>query len=149
MEIGDEISPKEQPGGSMSSFIRDKIERHEISLKLSPQKYNRHVEGTKEFEEYTARRELKDKSKPSKLYLTEEETQDFIYRYAGTGQVKILNGIMYPDEFITADQIVGEYEEYGVYRPTSRVMIKYGKRNSHMFPVKNISDQDILEDDDD
>jgi len=52
---------------------------------------------------------------------------------------------MYTDEFVTANRIVGVFEEYGVYRPTNRVMIKYGRRNSHLFPVKSITEQDIVE----
>jgi hypothetical protein len=119
----------------MKNDIREKIENGEISGHLSRQKYNRHVEGTSEFADYVARQERLGKSRPSKLYLSYDEAQEILRSRAGTG---ITHSGVDNVEFINLDRIVGAYEDKGHYINSRRLQIIYGKRSSHLFPVKEL-----------
>ncbi|MDR2166835.1 MAG: hypothetical protein LBE35_03155 [Clostridiales bacterium] len=119
----------------MKNDIREKIENGEISDRLSRQKYNRHVEGTGEFADYVAKQERLGKSRPSKLYLSFDEAQEILRLHAGTGNA---HGGVSNVEFINLDKIVGVYEDKGRYISSRRLQIIYGKRSSHLFPVKEL-----------
>ena len=75
-------------------------------------------------------------SKPAKIYISFEETQQIINKYAGTGELHETYGSNAPQEYIRAGKIIGAYEEHGVYYDTETCMIKYSKRNAHLIPVK-------------
>jgi hypothetical protein len=119
------------------NVIREKINSGEYSTKLSQQKHKRHVEGTKEFIVYTHKRETMGMSRPSKLYLSYEEAQDLILQYAGTGKIKKdAKGNALSQEYVQMNKTIGAYEELGEYLDTQTGMIKYGKYNAHLIPIK-------------
>jgi len=66
------------------------IKRQEIKntyYKISPQKQARHIEGTKEYEQYKEKSMKKFNKMPSVLYNT-ENPQNLIDTYKGTGVIK-------------------------------------------------------------
>ena len=119
------------------NLISERITNKEYSTRLSPQKHNRHVYGTNEYQEYVSLQDSKGLSRPSILYLTPEQTQEFITKHAGTGRTKKdRHGNIMPLEYIEVDFVVGAYEYHGVYIDTNTAMIKYSKKNAHLVAVK-------------
>jgi hypothetical protein len=118
--------------------VREKIDAGQFSTKLSPQKFARHVEGTKEFLAYASAQAAKGRSAPGRLYWkTPEQGQAFIDAHAGTGDQKWDDsGNVSHNEWVNANEYAGEYEEKGVYYKTKRVQIVYAKNGAHLVPVK-------------
>jgi len=119
------------------NVISERINNKEYSTRISPQKHYRHIRGTKEYQEYASLQDSKGLSRPSILYLTLEQTQNFIIKYSGTGRTKKdRHGNIMSLEYIEADFVVGAYEYRGVYTDTNTAMIKYSKKNAHLVAVK-------------
>ena len=119
----------------MRNSLYDQISSGAISIRLSEQKFKKHVDGTLEFQQYTAQQDCMGRSRPSKLYVSFDEAQEIIHAYAGTG---IVSPGAVPAEFVTLDYAVGAFEEQGMYYDTRCLKIIYGKRNAHLFPVKEL-----------
>lgn len=121
-----------------SDTIQTRIREGKYSLKQSHQEYLKHVEGTKQFEQYFESRKNKGKDSQSILTISEDDAQKLIERYAGKGTPKITNGGEVDNkEFVTTDQIIGKYvTSEGEWRDTRRMEIFYGENGSHIVPVK-------------
>ena len=120
-----------------ASTISKKVEAGEYGLKLSWQNYNKHAEGTKDFERYKASRIAKGLGPQSKLTISYDETQEVIKNKSGTGIIKVnKNGDPLNIEFISNDKVIGAYCQKGQYYETKKAAIYYSKRGAHLVPVK-------------
>lgn len=131
--IGELIRRREQGSKSIENqgIIADRIIKGEYSLKLKHQKYLQHVKDTIQYKQATTSR-----GKPqSHLYINEKTAQEFIYRYAGTGNARLLNTGFDNVEFVTADRVIGAYFDKGEWHDTDRFQIIYGKTGSHIVPT--------------
>lgn len=119
--------------------LKDKIDNGELSLKISPQKQSRHIEGTKEFELYLSQRTEKHQSPQSVLFMTLTEAQEFInaFHCMGTAEIKNTKNVDEFYEYITVEKVIGKYYDKDGYRDTKRVKVFYAKKNVHIVPVKN------------
>lgn len=80
----------------------------------------------------------KDGNPQSVITISEEETQNIIISKAETEIVRATNkGEALPQEFILCDRVIGKYYGGGQYHDTKEAMIIYGKRSSHLTPVKD------------
>lgn len=135
----DRIRERSQTGiNSTDGVIWRRISREEYDLTLSKQQYLKHKEGTKQFEQYAADRIRKGKGMQGRLAISQEEAQDLIRQYAGKGKPYITKGGSVGNkEYVTADYVIGQYlTSDGEWKDTKRFAIYYGKRSSHIVPVK-------------
>ena len=114
-------------------IIAQKILNGEYSLRQRHQKYLQHIQGTKQYENATRSRGREQ----SYLTVSEEVAQELIYRFAGKGELRRINGVLSTDkEYVSVDRITGKYFERGAWHETDRIMILYSKKGSHIVPVK-------------
>lgn len=117
-------------------IIKAKIERGEISTKISRQQQNKHVRGTAQFEQYKASRLTQGRTPQSVLTIPEAEAQDLILSFAGSGEIDATGSGTYRNvEFFNANKTVGQYFENGGYKDTTRFAVHYGKKGAHLVPV--------------
>ena len=120
-----------------NNSIKERIEKGELSKKISIGKQKKHIEGTKEFEDYKKSRIEKGKTVQSVLKINEKEAQQLIEEIAGKGEPKITNGKeLIKVEYFDADFIVGKYYKDNKYYDTKRFAVHYGKNGAHIVPVK-------------
>ena len=111
----------------------------EYSLKQKRQKYYQHVEGTAQYKQA-----LSDRGKPqSTISISEHETQQAIYDYAGKGiSRKKRDGTISNVEYHMYHKTIGTYSENNHTIETRRFAIHYGKSGSHIVPVKEVEEDD-------
>lgn len=120
-----------------ASTISEKISNGEYSTKLSIQHYDKHVVGTAKYQEYLNTRLARGGNPQSIISISKEEAQKTIETKAGTGIIKVdAKGNARPQEQITCDDIIGQYYYDGRYIDTNKAVIHYGKKNSHVVPVR-------------
>lgn len=120
-----------------ASTISEKISNGEYSTKLSIQHYDKHVVGTAKYQEYLNTRLARGANPQSIISISKEEAQKIIETKAGTGIIKVdAKGNARPQEQITCDDIIGQYYYDGRYIDTNKAVIHYGKKNSHVVPVR-------------
>lgn len=120
-----------------SSTISKKVEAGEYGLKLSWQNYNKHAEGTKDFERYKESRIAKGLGPQSRLTISRDEAQEIIKNKSGTGIIRVTkDGKARNIEMIECDNIVGEYYQKTEYIKTNKAAIYYSKRGAHLVPIK-------------
>lgn len=120
-----------------SSTITEKINSGEYSTKMSQQQYLKHVQGSAQYEQYKSTR-VRDGGNPqSVLSISEEEAQKIIIEKSGTGIVRVdRHGKAKPQESVNCGKVVGYYFAKGSYHKTSKVTIHYGKKVSHIVPIR-------------
>lgn len=124
-----------------SDIIKGRISNGEYGLALSRQQYLKHVEGTKQFNDYLKSRKVKNQTPQSKIFLSEKEAQQIIKKYSGTGAPKANSkGAVSNIEFVSTENIVGQYCKDGKWIDTKRVAIHHGKKSSHIVPVEELND---------
>ncbi|MFQ9178133.1 MAG: phage minor capsid protein [Christensenellaceae bacterium] len=120
-----------------ASDITKKIQAGEYSIKLSLQQYLKHVPGTPQYKAYEQARAAKSWGPQSELFLSTTEAEALIKAKAGTGIVRVSGtGKVQPIEDITCDKIIGRYFESGAWHDTNKASIRYGKKSSHLVPIK-------------
>ena len=120
-----------------ASTISEKISNGEYSTKLSIQHYDKHVVGTAKYQEYLNTRLARGGNPQSIISISKEEAQKIIETKAGPGIIKVdAKGNARPQEQITCDDIIGQYYYDGRYIDTNKAVIHYGKKNSHVVPVR-------------
>lgn len=120
-----------------SSTISKKIKDGEFSVNLSVQQYNKHVEGTPQFEQYKNTRLNKGANPQSVLTIDKDEVQSLIIKKAGTGIVRTdSKGNPKPQESVSCGKIIGKYYGNGAYHETTKATIHYGKKAAHMVPIR-------------
>lgn len=118
-------------------YIAARILSGEYSMQYRHNKYVQHCKGTNLYEQVTRAR-----GKPqSYLTISEEEAQQIVWKYAGTGVVRTVSGDKAPNvEFITVDRPVGMHPVGNTFEPSARVQIVYAKDGAHLFPVGEKND---------
>ena len=120
-----------------ASTITEKIKNGEYSTKLSFPQYKKHVEGTKEFDDYLTSRLKKGNSPQGRLTISAEEAQEIIESYSGKGIIKVgRKGTVMNIEHITCDKEIGMYCQKGEWIKTNKASIYYGKKGAHLVPIK-------------
>ena len=120
-----------------SSFILNKIEAGEYSTDLSVQQYQKHIAGTPQFEAYKKSRLEKGGNPQSVLLISEKEAREIIKKFAGTGIIRVdKNGNAKPIEDINCGSTIGKYYMKGHYIDTTKFSIHYGKKKSHIVPIR-------------
>lgn len=113
------------------------MESGEYSLKLSQQNYDKHLEGTFDYERYRKSRERQGLSPQGTLTITKEEAQRIITEKSGTGIVKARkDGSAMNIEKVSWEKVVGYYYDKGKKIDTNKVAIHYGKKGAHIVPIK-------------
>ena len=96
---------------------------------------NKHIQGTKEFEQKLEQMKRTDPTgQPSIL---EVDAQALVDKYKGTGEILISAGRTYPQENIIADEIVGRtwLTKRQRYMDTNTFRIHYSKTGVHIHPT--------------
>lgn len=120
-----------------ASTISEKVKNGEISLRLTYNSYNKHNEGTPEYERYKNSREKEGLNPQSVLTISMEEAQKIIYNQSGTGIIKVRNdGSATNIEQITCDKVIGYYYDKHIKYPTNKAAIHHGSKGSHLVPIK-------------
>ena len=120
-----------------ASTIAKKVESGEYSLKLSTQQFEKHVFGSPKYMEYRQTREAKGGNPQSILTISQGEGQEIINNKHGTGIVKVdRQGNARPIENITCDKVIGQYYAKGQFHDTDKAAIHYGKKSSHIVPIR-------------
>jgi len=97
---------------------------------------NKHIEGTREFEQ--KREQMQRLSPGSEPAILTAEAQPLVDKYKGTGTVYLTsNSPNYPREDIIADTIVGKtwVQSLNEYVNTHMFTISYSKTGVHIIPV--------------
>ena len=134
----DKIEARKMVGlNETAGIIQKRINQGEYSTKLSHQQYLKHVYGTAQYDKYLESRRKIGKSDPSVLTISEDEAQTLILENAGKGTPLVSNGEVRNKEFAAADFDVGKVMlKSGEWVSTRRFCIYYGRKSSHIVPVK-------------
>lgn len=120
-----------------ASTITQKVRNGEYSLKPSIQQFNKHVEGTKEYQQYMESRIKEGLNAQSKLSVSRDEVAKIIEKYSGTGIIKVRkDGTPLNIEQITVDKVIGSYMQHGEWVETKKAAIHYSRRGTHVVPIK-------------
>lgn len=121
------------------NIIKERISNGEYGLSLSKQQYLKHVDGTKQYSDYQKARIENGKTPQGRILLSEEEAQKFIQQYSGTGIPKTdRKGVASNVEFVSSENVIGQYYKNGKWIDTKRVAIHHGKKASHIVPVEEL-----------
>ncbi|MBC9783539.1 minor capsid protein [Heliobacterium chlorum] len=115
---------------------RSDIIQGKYKLKINANKQNKHLEGTKEYNDYASSLALKG-DKPSVLN-AHLNPQEIVHRFAGTGRIIVQSKGRPPKEKIKVnDMIVGKYynKDKGEFVDTSSILVVYSRTGIHMYPV--------------
>lgn len=133
----DIINKRKRISQFSASQIIDKVNNGDYSLTLSAQQFFKHIEGTKQFESYKKTRLEKGGNPQSVLLVDKEKAQEIIKNRAGTGIIRSdRKGEPRPVEDINCHFVVGKYFGNGKYHETTKAAIHYGKKRSHLVPIR-------------
>ena len=120
-----------------ASTITEKINSGEYNTKMSKQQFLKHKEGSPQFENYKNDRAKKNANPQSVLTIDEKTAQKIIVQKAGTGIVRVSkSGEPRPVEDIDCGYVIGKYYGNGQYHNTTKASIHYGKKGSHIVPIR-------------
>ncbi|WP_067102092.1 polymorphic toxin type 50 domain-containing protein [Streptococcus sp. DD13] len=109
-----------------------------IKTEINSEHFERHIRGTKGYEEYLAQNLSNGKHPPSYLTITKEECQALIDRYAGTGQFKYNPKSTKMQEIISQIKPIGTYIDPRtgeVIENVTDFRIHYSKTGAHIVPT--------------
>ncbi|MGG4042115.1 phage minor capsid protein [Bacillus smithii] len=119
--------------------IRNKIANGEISTKINPEKQARHMLGDPAYEAYKQKLSKKGIYGPSYLTISQEEAQELVNKYAGTGELSVNNNLQFEnkEKILQNDKQIGYYvDSDGNHILTNVFDIRYSKTGVHIFPSK-------------
>jgi len=98
---------------------------------------NKHIEGTREFEQSTEKMERDNPG--SKPAIIDADAQLLMDKYKGTGQINIPKGSQYPIEIIDTGNIIGKtwVNSLNKYYDTKRIKIVYSSTGVHIIPIND------------
>lgn len=103
--------------------IQNRVESGEYNLTLSKQHYLKHVECTKQYDDYLNTRTARGQTPQSRITISEIEAQDIIVKKYGTGKPrKRDDGTVVNIEFVDADNIVGKFYSNGQWIDTKELL---------------------------
>lgn len=108
-----------------------------ISLTSNHEHCEKHKLGTKQYESYLQSRKKRNWGPQNRLTISEEEAQKLIYDCSGTGiPYHGKNNMDKWYEDLNVHQHVGYYVYQGIECPTAKIRIYYGKKGTHIIPIK-------------
>lgn len=114
------------------------VESGIIKTEINNEHFERHVKGTKGYEDYLNLNLVKGKNMPSYLTITKEECQKLVDRYAGTGQFKYNPKADKMQEIISQNKPIGTYidpKTGQVIEDATDFRIHYSKTGAHIVPT--------------
>ena len=120
--------------------LRLQVEKGNISLQLKHQHFLKHVEGTTQFEQYKAARVARNWPQQGILLINENEAQNIIHNFAGTGIIDSV--VIDHNNKIAIKEKVDIGREIGIYCNkqgvglTKTAMFVYGQKGAHLYPIK-------------
>jgi hypothetical protein len=115
---------------------RKKIINGVYSLRIIQGRQNKHIIGTREFEQNSEKmNRLSPGSKPS---IITADAKMLVEKYKGSGKIRI-DGLEYPQETITTDEIIGKSWVISKqkYADTKSFRIIYSSVGVHVIPVSD------------
>lgn len=108
--------------------LRQMIVSKDIPTKISAQKQNKHIIGTKEYERAKANGE-------NKSVVTYPNPQEIVDNYAGYGEIQFINNRWKRTELVDVGEIIGyTITNSGDKYYTQKVKIHYSKTGTHIVP---------------
>ena len=114
------------------------VESGIIKTEINNEHFERHVKGTRGYEDYLNSNLAKGKNMPSYLTITKEECQKLVDRYAGTGQFKYNPKTDKMQEIISQNKPIGTYidpKTGQVIEDVTDFRIHYSKTGAHIVPT--------------
>lgn len=122
---------------SSSINIVMKVRSGEINLKYNKDHYDKHIEGSKQFDQYYNTRKQKGFGKQGVLTIDYFDAQQLIYDFHGRGIVpSTASGQPRKQEDINFGKYIGHYVYNNKEYLTTKGRIYYGKKGSHIVPIK-------------
>ncbi len=122
---------------SSSINIVKKVRSGEIDLTSNKEHYEKHLLGTKQFNQHLENRIKRGYGKQSILTISYEETQRLINEFYGRGIVQSTkSGKPRKQEDVNFRMIIGYYIYEGKEYPTTKGRIHYGRKGTHIVPIK-------------
>ena len=130
-----EIEREKRQCKERSKEVRQKILDGTYSSRVVQGRQNKHIQGTKEFEQ--KREQIKKADSRNEPAILEVDAQTLVNRYKGSGSIELRRGQTYPRETITIDEIVGKtwLRETQRYMDVNAFQIQYSSTGVHVFPV--------------
>ena len=102
--------------------------------KIIQGRQNKHIEGTREFEQ--KRIQINKSSTGSEPSILTANAQELINKYKGAGEIYFSNDSPYPREIIYTNEIIGKswVKSLGKYVDTTRFDIFYSSTGVHIVP---------------
>lgn len=122
-------------------FGGQKLPEGEYNLTVRRQVQNRHIEGTKEYNDYVER--LSDKSlMPSKI-APNTDVQSVVREFHGKGIYDPNPKDSSPREKVNTGRVIGQYwdNDKNQYVDTTCIKIVYSKRGTHIYPIRSIEEE--------
>ena len=120
----------------LQRFGGQKLPEDSYNLTVRRQVQNRHIEGTKEYQDYTARLSVAG-FKPNKLS-SEVDPQLLIREFHGKGIYDPNPKDNSPREKVDTGRIIGQYWDKGLndFVDTTWLMLVYSKHGTHVYPIR-------------
>lgn len=124
----DAILAEKETLDEKQQVLRQMIVSKEIPTKISAQKQNKHILGTKEYERAKANGE-------NKSVVTYPNPQEIVDNYAGYGEIQFVNNHWKRTELVDVGEIIGyTITNSGDKYYTQKVKIHYSKTGTHIVP---------------
>lgn len=144
-KIDGEVPVSERKQLLKNAEVNDKIEETKKFIKSSQQpknikvgQQNKHIPGTHEYKQYQKQYDNKGQSGPSYLTVSQDELDQLIKQYAGTGEIKFTSKGEWDkkETIVTNDRIIGVAVNNltGETAETSVFRIHYAKDGVHIVP---------------
>ena len=118
----------------MKEGIKKQISEFPKNIRVGQQ--NKHIAGTKEYNQYAANQIAKGEYGPSRINGDIGFAQGLVDRYSGTGNVALKKGKWLNFEKIKSDNTIGVAVNNitGVEEETTKFKIHYSKYGTHIVP---------------
>lgn len=126
---------KISPNSSLE--IINRVKNGEINLKSNRGHYEKHVSGTKQYNNYLKNRKERGWGPQNRLTISEDKVQEIINNFHGRGIIYHgKNNLNKWFEEVNVGKNIGYYYLKGVGYPTSKIRIYYGKKGTHIVPIR-------------
>ena len=115
---------------------RERLPEGNYNLTIRRQVQNRHIEGTKEYQDYTERKS-NTTFKPSKM-LPDVDCQKLVNEFHGKGIYTPHRRDKHAQEMVDTGRIIGQYwnNRTGEFVYTTWLMIVYSGKGTHVYPIR-------------
>ena len=126
----------EQGEFDIQRFGGQRLPEGNYNLTIRRQVQNRHIEGTREYQDYVARR-ADTPFKPSRMP-SNTDAQALVNEFHGKGIYEPNPQDNSPREKIDTGRIIGQYwnNRLGKFIDTTWLMIVYSKKGTHIYPIR-------------